>query len=71
MPAWTPHDYDRAEAAAQDLIDNPGPVLDATGESIAIDWDGNGQPLPNEDVRQEARELLADLRKDRADTLGT
>ena len=63
--------YDRLEAAIQEQIDNPGPILDETGENIAIDWDGNGQPLPNEQLRQEAQDLLKDLRKQRAEILGT
>lgn len=63
MPAWTSDDYDEMEAAIQRLIDNPGPQLDHTGEDLALD--GNGQPLSDEHVRQEAQDLLADLRRQR------
>ena len=59
-------DYDRLEANAHDLIASPGPALASNGEDIALGPDG--QPLPDENIRREARQLLADLRRDRANS---
>ena len=59
-------DYARMAADLEQLVDNPGPAIH--GENIARD--PNGKPLPDEDIRGQARHLLADTRHDWADMLG-
>lgn len=53
--------YDEIEAHLLATIADPGPVV--AGEDIARDPEGN--PVPNEQVRAEAKRLLARLQRDR------
>lgn len=59
-------DYARIEIGLLGLIDNPGPLVDDNG----IVYNPAGQPVTNEHVRQQARELLADVQRARAEVLG-
>lgn len=59
-------DYARMAADLENLVRDPGYAID--GENIARGPDG--QVLPDEGVRDQARQLLAEVRHDWADMLG-
>lgn len=59
-------DYARMAADLEEIARNPGPAID--GEDVARGPDG--EALEDEDVRSQARELLAACRQDWATMLG-
>jgi hypothetical protein len=56
-------DLNRLEAACLDLITNPGHILDDTNEDIRLNPDG--QPTPNEAIRQQAIAYLHEIHAER------